>query len=109
MPGEESSREAPLTFGRFVDFYQQHIEPRFEKLDKLEKEFTEFRQEVNTRFDDLYKKFEDLHTEYLVISHQLKRIEQKLDGIERQTIPLLKEQITNLQKRVEALEANPHQ
>jgi len=101
-------KETPLTFERFVGFYNQYIEPRFQKLEtnlsEFRGEFDSFRDEVNTRFDDIYKKLETLQQEYLVISEQLKRIEEN-QSIDRQAIAMLKEQIINLQKRVEALEA----
>lgn len=50
--------EVPLTLSRFVDFYERTIEPRFRVI--IEEELREFRNEVNNRFDDLYKKFETL-------------------------------------------------
>lgn len=48
---------------------------------------------------------ETLHQEYVFICEHLRRLEEGQERIEKQTLLLIKEQIANLQKRVEVLEA----
>lgn len=64
MPSKKSS-EKPITLSLLVSqlakFYNEILEPRFQRLEeKLEEHDRRF-NEIDRRFDDLYKKFETLH------------------------------------------------
>ncbi|KAB2841246.1 hypothetical protein F9K50_04330 [bacterium] len=86
---------------RQMEFYTSHVEPRFQKMlriqlasfyddyielrvdDKISTSLQEFRNEMNMRFDDLYKKFEDLQQEYVFSNHHLRRLDLRLEGVEK--------------------------
>ncbi len=67
MPAKKTT-EKPLTYSQLLEYHHKLVEPRFQKIDgtidRIEREFQEFRHEVNQRFDFLFKKFEDLRHEY---------------------------------------------
>ena len=63
-------KESPLTLNRLVSFYEKAIKPQLDEIPLLRKDLEVFRNEVNQRFDDLYRKYEKLEQEYVVIKHQ---------------------------------------
>lgn len=115
MPPKKSP-EKPVTVGLLVSqlakFYNEILDPRFQKIDEKLEEHDKRFDEIDNRFDDLYKKFETLHQEYIVIVAQLKRLEGNLVTQEdlQNALADLKTKITALQEQVEELERrlNPH-
>ncbi len=63
-----------LTFSRFLQFYRDYIDPRFQLLQELTGQHGKKFNQHDQQFDDLYKKFEDLNQEYIFANRQLKRL-----------------------------------
>lgn len=66
--------EKPLTFSRFVAFFYEVIEPRFQKIEGRLDGFEIRFDRMDGQFDDLYKKFETLYQEYVVSNEQIRRL-----------------------------------
>lgn len=56
----KKENEKPLTLSQLTDFYNELIEPRFQKIEnkieKVEGKVDDLSDEVHAGFDDLYKK-----------------------------------------------------
>ena len=93
-----------------IDFYQKLLKPEIEAIkDKLTGHDEKF-IDVIDHFDSLYKRLDRLDDEYYTIVQGLKRIEESLesgnerrDKLERR-IKDIKEQVNNLQLRLEKVE-----
>jgi hypothetical protein len=49
---KRETEQQPLTLSQFIQFYEQKIEPRFQKLEeKLETEIANLRHEMHQHFD----------------------------------------------------------
>lgn len=59
---------------QFVRFYNDLIEPRFQRVDERFDRIEVRLDEHDCRFDDLYKKFEVLHQEYIISNEQIRRL-----------------------------------
>jgi hypothetical protein len=74
MSGKDEKREGPLTLSQLAKFYNDLIDPRFQKVDERFDRIETRLDEYDGRFDDLYKKFEDLHQEYVISNEQIRRL-----------------------------------
>ena len=72
----ETPKDEPLTFSRFVKFYEDFIEPRFNRIEKKLEDHDQKFEQVDRRFEDLYGKFEMFTQEYVFANEQIKRISQ---------------------------------
>ncbi|GEM_PF-7058988 len=106
MPSPKKEEKA-LTLSQLIQFFNQHIEPRFQGLEKrledFQEEFHDFKNESQQRFDQLYKLIEDLKQEYVVANFQMKRLE-KNDDVLKQDLADLKNKVIHLQEKIEEIE-----
>ncbi len=104
----KKKKEGALTLSQLISFFNETIEPRFQKIEKkLEEHDNRFNQ-IDQHLDGLYKKFEDLRQEYVFINAQFKRLELGEDFVQESVFKTavldLKKQVASLQSKVEELE-----
>jgi chromosome segregation ATPase len=102
---------SPTEYEQLVAFLGRQFTEIDRRFDEVNGQIAELRREMLGHFDEVYRRLERLEQEYQAITQGLRRIEARLsDDSGRREILVrdleeLKQQVTELQSRIEDIEA----
>jgi chromosome segregation ATPase len=91
-------------YHQLVEFLGRQFTAIDHRFDRIDRSFTELRQEMLGHFDEIYRRLERLEQEYQAITQALRRIEAGLAG-ERGRREILERDVAELKLNVAALQS----